>query len=189
MPSVFYYVRLQLLGRLFSKLDCPKCPFFWSKNALFWSEIHHMLSYSVVLYCIVFYCIVFYCIAWYIFCYLMVLHGIALYDLVSYVIYFVCILLRFSLRRTRRLFPPSTHLAQPTHPTHLDHLAQPTHPNQSTLLIWIIRLIQLNPPSGLLFVICHLSFVIWYFSFVICLFVICCIVAVSYTHLTLPTIA
>jgi hypothetical protein len=34
----------------------------------------------------------------------------------------------------RRLFPPSTHPAQPTHPTHLEHLAQPTHPNESTLL-------------------------------------------------------
>ena len=31
-------------------------------------------------------------------------------------------------------------------------------------------------PSGLLFVICHLTFVIWYFLFVICLFVICFIV-------------
>ena len=59
---------------------------FWAKNALFLSEMRHML-YHIVLYCIAQF---FYCIAWYIFCYLMVLHGIALYDLVSYVIYFAC---------------------------------------------------------------------------------------------------
>ena len=57
-------------------------------------------------------------------------------------------------------------------------------------IIWLSRPIRINPPfsfgssgssssihpSGLLFVICHLSFVIWYFLFAICLFVICCIV-------------
>ena len=150
---------------------------FWSKDALFWSEMHHMLSYSVVLYCTVFYCI-----AWYIFCYLLVLHGIALYDLVSYVIYFAyfCVF-RFVARALSRKTPiPSIHPSGSAHPSdsfgssgsadpsesiHPSHLDHPAHPAQST-----------HPACYLLFVICHLSFVIWYFLFAICLFVICCIV-------------
>ena len=104
----------------------------------------------------------------------MVLHCMIWYLMLSILHTFAFFASSRGLCLARRLFPPSTHLAQPTHPTHLDHLAQPTHPNQSTLLIWIIRLIQLNPPIRL--VICYLSFVIWYFLFVICLFVICCIV-------------
>ena len=108
------------------------------------------------------YCMVLHCMIWYLM--LSILHTFA---------YFAS---SRGLCLARRLFPPSTHLAQPTHPTHLDHLAQPTHPNQSTLLIWIIQLIQLNPPIRL--VICYFSFVICHlvFLFVICLFVICCIV-------------
>ena len=153
---------------------------FWSKDALFWSEMHHMLSYSVVLYCTVFllHCLVYFFVnLWY----CMVLHCMIWYLMLSILHTFAFFALSHGLCLARRLFPPSTHLAQPTHPTHLDHLAQPTHPNQSTLLIWIIRLIQLNPPIRLVicylsFVICHLSFVIWYFLFAICLFVICCIV-------------
>merc|ERR1711944_332978 len=113
----------------------------------------------------------------------MVLHCMIWYLMLSILHAFTFFALSRRLCLARRLFPPSTHLAQPTHPTHLDHLAQPTHPNQSTLLIWIIQLIQLNPPIRLVicylsFVICHLSFVIWYFLFSICLFVICCIVVV-----------
>ena len=63
---------------------------FWSKNALFWSEMHHMLLYSVVLYCTVFYCI-----AWYIFCYLMVLHCNIWYSMLSILHAIAC----YSLRR------------------------------------------------------------------------------------------
>ena len=107
----------------------------------------------------------FHCIAWYIFCYFMVLHDIALYDLVSYVIYFAYFyVFRFVARALSRKTPiPSIH--------HLDHLAQPTHPNQSTLLIWIIWLIQLNPPIRLF--ICYLSFVICHLVFFICHLFIC----------------
>merc|ERR1711963_684562 len=89
------------------------------------------------------YCMVLHCMIWYLM--LSILHTFAFFASLR------------GLCLARRLFPPSTHTAQPTHPTHLDHLAQPTHPNQSTLLIWIIQLLQLNPPSGLLFVVCHLS--------------------------------
>ena len=145
---------------------------FWSKNALFWSEMHHMLSYSVVLYCTVFF-IALLGIYFVTFWYCMVLHCMIWYLMLSILHTFAFFASSRGLCLARRLFPPSTHLAQPTHPTHLDHLAQPTHPNQSTLLIWIIRLIQLNPPIRL--VICYLSFVIFHLSFVIChlVFFIC----------------
>merc|ERR1712107_65868 len=112
---------------------------FWSKNALFRSEMHHILSYSVVLYCTVFfiallgiyfvtfwYCMVLHCMIWYLM--LSILHTFAFFVSSRW----LCL--------ARRLFPPSTHLAQPTHPTHLDHLA---HPAQST-----------HPAFYLLFVIC-----------------------------------
>ena len=157
---------------------------FWSKNALFWSEMHHMLSYSVV--CIALFFIALLGIYFVTFWYCMVLHCMIWYLMLSILHTFAFFASSRGLCLARRLFPPSTHLAKPTHPTHLDHLAQPTHPNQSTLLIWIIRLIQLNPPIRLVicylsFVICHLSFVIWYFLFAICLFVICCIVVYCIT--------
>ena len=102
------------------------------------------------------YCIVLHCMIWYLM--LSILHTFAFFASSC------------GLCLARRLFPPSTH------PTHLDHLVQPTHPNQSTLLIWIIRLILLNPPIRLvicylLFVICHLSFGIFYLPFVYLLFV------------------
>ena len=41
-----------------------------ANNALFWSEMYHMLSYNIVSYAI--------------FCYLMVLHDVVLYCIVSY---------------------------------------------------------------------------------------------------------
>ena len=66
---------------------------FWSKNALFWSEMHHMLSYSVVLYCTVFF-IALLGIYFVTFWYCMVLHC-----MIWYLSYLFCILLRFSLRR------------------------------------------------------------------------------------------
>ena len=99
------------------------------------------------------YCMVLHCMIWYLFCILC---------------YLFCILLRFSLHPPIWLSPPI----------------------RLIWIIWLSRPIRINPPfsfgssgssssihpSGLLFVICHLSFVIWYFLFVICLFVICCIV-------------
>ena len=63
----------------------PKMALFWANNALFWSEMYHMLSYSIVGYWTAFYCIKWYIlfpygIAW---C-CIVLHCIALYCIVSY---------------------------------------------------------------------------------------------------------
>ena len=133
-----------------------------------------IICYHIVLYCIALFFIALLGIYFVTLWYCMVLHCMIWYLMLSILHTFAFFALSRGLCLARRLFPPSTHPAQPTHPTHLDHLAQPTHPNQSTLLIWIIRLIQLNPPIRL--VICYLSFVIWYFLFVICLFVICCIV-------------
>ena len=107
----------------------------------------------------------------------MVLHGIALYDLVSYVIYFAyfCVF-RFVARALSRKTPiPSIHPSGSAHPSdsfgssgsadpsesiHPSHLDHPAHPAQST-----------HPACYLLFVICHLSFGIFYLSFVYLLFV------------------
>ena len=117
----------------------------------------------------------------------MALHGIALYDLVSYVIYFAyfCVF-RFVARALSRKTPiPSIHPSGSAHPSdsfgssgsadpsESIHPSGSAHPSGSFGSFGSSISIQ---PSGLLFVICHLSFVIWYFLFVICLFVICCIV-------------
>ena len=68
---------------------------FWSKNALFWSEMYHMLSYSVVLYCTVFllHCLVYILLPYGITCNCIVLFGILYY------LFSNSMLLYFLLRR------------------------------------------------------------------------------------------
>ena len=155
---------------------------FWSKNALFWSEMHHMLSYSVVLYCTVFllHCSV----------YFLLPYGIAWYCIVWFGIlcYLFCILLRFSLRRAGfvsqdaySLHPP-IRLSPPIRLIWIIWLSRPIRMNPPfwlsppIRLILIIRIIQLNPSIRLVIcylslVIGHLSFGFFYLSFVYLLFV------------------
>ena len=114
----------------------------------------------------------------------MVLHGIALYDLVSYVIYFAyfCVF-RFVARALSRKTPiPSIHPSGSAHPSDSfgsSGSADPSesiHPSGSAHPSGSFGSSGSIHPFGLLFVICHLSVVIWYFLFFICLLVICCIV-------------
>ena len=152
---------------------------FWSKNALFWSEMHHMLSYSVVLYCTVFllHCLV----------YILLPFGIAWYCIVWFGIlcYLFCILLRFLLCRTGfvsqdaySLHPP-IQLSPPIRLIWIIWLSRPIRMNPPfwlsppIRLILIIRIIQLNPSIRLLFVICHWSLVICHLVFFICHLFIC----------------
>ena len=153
---------------------------FWSKNALFWSEIHHMLSYSVVLYCIVFllHCLV----------YILLPYGIAWYCIVWFGIlcYLFCILLRFLLCRTGfvsqdaySLHPP-IQLSPPisdsfgssgsADPSEWIHPSGSAHQSGS---FWSSGSSSLIHPSGLLFVICHWSLVICHLVFFICHLFIC----------------
>ena len=112
----------------------------------------------------------------------MVLHGIALYDLVSYVIYFAyfCVF-RFVARALSRKTPiPSIHPSGSAHPSdsfgssgsadpsESIHPSGSAHPSGSFGSSGSSSSIH---PSGLLFVICHLSFGIFYLSFVYLLFV------------------
>ena len=71
---------------------------FGANNALFWSEMYHMLSYSIVRYCIAFHCIIWYIllpygIAWY----SIVLHNIVWYLMLSRGIQFQCTVLSSKL--------------------------------------------------------------------------------------------
>ena len=103
-------MRLQLLGRLFSNLDCPKCPFFGPKMLCF--GLKCIICYHIVLYCIALFFIALLGIYFVTLCICYLLYGIALYDLVSYVIYIACFcVFRFVAQAVSRKTPiPSIHI-------------------------------------------------------------------------------